>query len=214
MSKNSIFVYVDGFNLYRRTLAGSNFKWLNLDLMACLTLKVERVERIYFFTANIKPIPHDPLVSVRQQTYLRSLSTLPNVTIIRSHFRSESVYMPLSPWIYDLNGVPETVRVIRMKEKGSDVNLATQLLIDAYENNCSHQYVLSADSDLQAPISTIKERLGRNIGLILPTERNSKKLKLAAGSSVYHLKKSTLEKSQFPNSFGDEHGIIHKPNGW
>ena len=211
---NSIHVYIDGFNLYRRSLQGSEYKWLDIDRLCKYVLNVKRIERIFYFSANVKSLPHDPDMAVRQQIYFRALTTLANVEIVKSHFRSESKYMPISPWIYDSNGVPKKSKVWRMKEKGSDVNLASQVLIDAYENNCSSQFILSADSDLVAPIEIVKNRLKREIGLILPTQRNSKKLKNAVGDNVYHIKSWMLEVSQFPEIVQDEKGNIFKPTRW
>ncbi len=68
----------------------------------------------------------DPQKPVRQQTYIRALETIPNLTVHCGH-RLESVKrMPLA--IPPASG-PRTVEVIGTEEKGSDVNLATYLLL-------------------------------------------------------------------------------------
>jgi hypothetical protein len=60
--------------------------------------------------------------------YLRALRTLPKVSIHYGHFLESVTRMPKS------NPPPNTVEVIKREEKGSDVNLATYLLVDAFAN--------------------------------------------------------------------------------
>ncbi len=214
MTLPSTYVYIDGFNLYRRALKFSEYKWLDLDKLCTARLQNFDVKKIYYFTANIKSLPHDLQRAQRQQTYFRALETNSKITLIKSTFRDESTWMPAHPWDYDEFGQPKLLKVRRMKEKGSDVNLATHLLIDAYENNCEVQFVMTADSDLVVPISYIKNSLARSIGVILPTERDSKYLKKIADPLVYHLRKGLLESSQYPDKLIDENGEFNRPELW
>ena len=54
--------------------------------------------------------------------YLRALATMPHVSVRLGHFLTSTVRMPL---VAPPPGGPRTVEVIKTKEKGSDVNLAT-----------------------------------------------------------------------------------------
>ena len=47
---------------------------------------------------------------------------------------------------------PKTVQVMKSEEKGSDVNLATYLLVDAFDDDYEAAVVVSNDSDLAEPI--------------------------------------------------------------
>ena len=69
----STYVYIDGFNLYRRALESSDYKWLDLDKLCAARLPNFDVKKIYYFTANINPLPHDPQLALRPQTYFRAL---------------------------------------------------------------------------------------------------------------------------------------------
>jgi len=140
--------------------------------------------------------------------------SLPNLELVLGTFRSETVKMPFHPWQYDLQGNPKTVKVWRFKEKGSDVNLATHLLVDAFQRNYEFQFVLTADSDLVAPINAVKNHLQRPIGTILPTERNSKQLKQISDPYVFHVRKGVLANSQFPTELSDAIGSFSKPKTW
>lgn len=52
------------------------------------------------------------------------------------------------------------------EEKGSDVNLATYLLADAFRGDCQTAVVVTNDSDLAEPIRVISQELSIPVGLI------------------------------------------------
>ncbi|MDQ6670445.1 MAG: hypothetical protein M3069_06780 [Chloroflexota bacterium] len=56
-------------------------------------------------------------------------------------------------------GQPRTVEVIKTEEKGSDVNLATFMLLDAVDAITSSPMISNA-SDLLLPIEVVSKRLG------------------------------------------------------
>lgn len=214
MSKPTAIVYVDGFNLYRRALENTPYRWLDIDVLVSMLLADYEVIQIRYFTANIKSLPNDLAQAQRQQTYLRALESDPKIVIHKGQFRSDIKLMPVVPWEFDENGNPVTVKVRKRKEKGSDVNLATYLLLDAFMNRAEAYFVLSNDSDFVEPIKVIKEKLRCNVGLILPTENSSKKLKLIAEPSIHYLRKTALLSAQFPDVVFDSKGAIMKPLAW
>ena len=59
--------------------------------------------------------------------------------------------------------VLKRVQVFKYEEKGWDVNIATELLIHAYENKYDTSVLISNDSDLVAPISYIKRKMKKKI---------------------------------------------------
>ena len=74
-------VYVDAFNLYYGCLMDTPYKWLNLRTLCELSFPADHVKDIHYFTARIKPNPHDPDKHVRQDTYFRALRTVPGLHI-------------------------------------------------------------------------------------------------------------------------------------
>jgi hypothetical protein len=52
-------------------------KWLNLRAFCELAFPGDHVKDLHYFTARIKPNPHDPDKHVRQDTYFRALKTVP-----------------------------------------------------------------------------------------------------------------------------------------
>lgn len=122
------FVYVDAFNLYFGCVKDTPYKWLDMARLCALMLPKHEIERIKYFTARISSRANDPEAPRRQETYLRALRTIPNLEIFYGHFLTHPVLMRLA------NPQPNQkafVWVIKTDEKGSDVNLATQLLSDA-----------------------------------------------------------------------------------
>jgi hypothetical protein len=89
-------VYIDGFNLYFGAVKGTPYKWLNLAEMCRLMLPRNQIHKIKYFTALVNARPNDPDQPIRQQTYLRALKTLPNLSIILGHFLTHECSMPLA----------------------------------------------------------------------------------------------------------------------
>ena len=63
-------------------------------------------------------------------------------------------------------GGSKFVRVVRSEEKGSDVNLATHLISDAYEEAFDVAVLITNDSDLLAPVELVRNRLGKKVGIM------------------------------------------------
>lgn len=103
--------------------------------------------------------------------------------------------------------------VLKTEEKGSDVNLAAHLLRDAYRKDCDCAVIVSNDSDLLMPIRMAKSDCGLVIGMVLPRPQGSVELKSLADFTI-HPREHVLAASQFPATFPDAHGVLHKPQGW
>jgi hypothetical protein len=102
---------------------------------------------------------------VRQAAYLRALGTLACLSIHYGHYLQKPVTMPLAT---PLPGGPATVQVLKSEEKGSDVNLATLLLVDAFDGDFEQAVVISNDSDLALPIQLVRQKLGLPVVVLFP----------------------------------------------
>ena len=203
-------VYVDGFNLYYRAIKGTQYRWLDLGKLSELLLPRHEINRIRYFTVRVTNRPSDPTQAQRQQMYLRALATIPNLTIHDGHFIEKKKRRPLAQ---PPKTGPRTVEIVDTEEKGSDVNLATYLLVDGFEDDYEMAVVVSNDSDLQFPISMARTRLGKQIGVQDPSGRRSFELSEAA-SWYRQLRSGPLSASRFPDTLSDANGLITKPNGW
>ena len=162
-----------------------------------------------YFTALVKARPDDPQQSQRQQTFLRALKTLPNITIHYGSFLSNPTRLPL------VHPTPRarTAEVIKTEEKGSDVNLASLLLADGFREKYEVSVVISNDSDLVLPIQIVRDELNLPVGVVNPRGHPSREL-LAVSSFFKRIRPGLLEASQFPDHLQDEQGTISKPAAW
>ena len=203
-------VYVDGFNLYYGALKDTPYRWLDLGALCARLLPQDRINRIRYFTAKVSARPDNPNAPQRQQVYLRALSTIPGLSIHYGHYLTHPARMPLT---HPRQGGPRTIEVLKTEEKGSDVNLATFLLLDAFKRDCETAVVISNDSDLKLPIEVAQAELGLRVGVVNPhpAHRRSRALR---PTFFKQLRTSALVACQLPPVLSDEHGKIRKPPRW
>jgi len=204
------FVYVDGFNLYFGCVKGTANKWLNIRKLCETLLPANQIECIKYFTAKVGARPSNPTAPVNQEAFLRALRTLPKFEIHFGHFLTHTVRMPLA---HPVPGLPNYVEVIKTEEKGSDVNLATQLLNDAHLGRFEVAVVVSGDSDLLGPVKIVMNELGKRVGVLNPQQRTCRML--ANQATFYrHIRQGVLAVCQFPSAMSDATGTFHKPPTW
>jgi hypothetical protein len=207
-----IFVYVDGFNLYYRALKKTNFKWLNLEILVQRLIDpTNDVQRIRYFTAPVSG-KFDPGVPIRQQRYLQALSTLPTVSMHYGNFITKPKMRPL---VNPLPGGPTHVEIWNTEEKGSDVNIATYLIHDAWRDLFDVAIVLSQDTDLNEPVRIVRDEIGKSVGGIVLDGKAPGKLS-TFGSFVRHITHADLAAAQFPETiaFGLRGKTVTRPAEW
>ena len=210
-------VYIDGFNLYFGALKGTPYKWLNLLVMCQRLLPGRTIGKIRYFTSRVIPMQNDLQAPNRQDTYLRALETIPNLSVHFGRFSSHPAYAPAFPLTYSASdGRANTVRILKTEEKRTDVNLATLLLIDCVDDVFEEAVVVTNDSDLMLPIEYVDKRFGKTIGVINPHHRRkvSTELLQVASWSFKEINRSVLAASQFPNMVNHPCGPITKPSTW
>ena len=202
-------VYIDGFNLYFRALKDGPYKWLDPWRLSRLLLPEYEVHRVRYFTAIVESRPGDPQQQQRQQAYLRALGTLPRLSVHFGTFMTKPRRLPLAS---PRPGWPRTVEVLRTEEKGSDVNLATFMLVDGFKRDYEVAVVVSNDSDLKEPIRAVREDLSLTVGVVI-TDPNMSESALPAD---FHrrLRPRALAAAQLPAEMQDDWGTIRKPVDW
>lgn len=214
-------IYIDGFNLYFRMLAKRPaYKWLNVKALAERLLSTSNnVIGVKYYTARVsgRTDPHAP---GRQQVYLDALGTVPEVSIHMGSFLLTEKFAGLvtppdfrpnltvpQPW-------PNVVKVFKTEEKGSDVNLASHLLLDAFQQNFDVAAVLSNDSDLVEPIRIVTQVLKKPVGLLSPVNNPTLELKRVS-SFIRRIHVADLAACQFPDPINRADGSnTAKPPAW
>ncbi|WP_353987141.1 NYN domain-containing protein [Ruicaihuangia caeni] len=209
-------VYIDGFALYKGLLQREfpEFKWLDLEALACRLFPHREVVGVKFFTAALKPLTNDPGIGQRQQVYWRALRTT-NVEIIEGKFNFVKQHLPVHPQEVGEDGRVLTVRVKRPEEKGSDVALASHLIVDALEDRADSFAVVTNDSDLVPPLELLSSR-GKALALVsVAHARYNKAFERAGLETVRQIRRGTLSASQFAQQIQDSQGrTINKPPSW
>ena len=205
-------LYIDGFNLYYRALKDTPFRWLDLRRLAETLFPQDSINRVSYFTARLDVRPGNPGQAQRQLIYLRALATLPGFDSYFGVFRSGVKRRPLAE---PAPGLPTHVLVRDSEEKGSDVNLATRLLVDGFNGEYEQAVVVSNDADFAGAMRYVRDDLGLRATLVNPDPKNTSPRELAdAATYVKRLWKSHLRRSQFPDTLTDGIGTITKPAGW
>jgi hypothetical protein len=238
-------VYVDAFNLYYCALRFTPYKWLNLDALCRAALPGKDIQKIRVFSANVSATSTDPGITIRQQTYFRALKTIPNLELHLGTFLKSEIWAPLvnafppgavtfwnegdpppasktDPVIGVSSNGTQMARVHKREEKGSDVNIASFLLIDAFTNQFDEAVVISNDSDLKTPIEYVVKAMGKPVTVVHPCRPASpghkathpgRELRSIATASIV-ITDAMLSASQFPPSMTDANGTITKPQTW
>jgi hypothetical protein len=106
------------------------------------------------------------------------------------------------------------VKVLKVEEKGSDVNLACHLLLDAFQGNFDVAAVLSNDSDLVEPIRIVTQVLRKPVGLLSHVDSPNPELSRAS-RFIRRLSVSDLAASQFPDPLArPDQPDLAKPTAW
>lgn len=203
-------IYIDSFNLYFGCLKGTPYRWLDVAKLCNILLPHDEINRIRYFTALVETRNGNPSQQQRQLNYLRALQTIPNLSIHYGHFLTTNVSMRLA---HPEPDGPRDAVVVRPEEKGSDVNLACYMLLDAFDDDCELAVVISNDSDLAFPVQVLRERFGKVVGVLNPQRNTSHKLRTTA--SFYRpIRRGPLSASQFAGRLRDAVGEFTKPPAW
>ena len=199
-------VYVDGFNLYYGCLKNSKYKWLDLEKLFSKLLTENEIIKIKYFTAKVSNISGKKSKE-KQNIYLKALEKHNQlVEIFYGHFLCHDTFM-----IQASNSKP--VKVKKMEEKGSDVNLSVHFLNDAWKNLYDCGVIVSNDSDMAESLRLVKENFPqKRIGVINPHKRGfSHKLSVQSDFKK-QIKDSLLEKCQLPTPVPETK--YFKPSDW
>jgi len=140
----------------------------------------------------------------RQTTFLEALETLSDFQIYYGHYQTNP------QWCRKCGN-----RVLVPNEKMTDVNIAVEMLADAYQDGFDSALLISADSDLTAPIVAIRRLFSeKRVTVAFPPRRHSAQLKRLAHDS-FQIGRATVAKSLFPEKVAKADGfLLQRPGEW
>jgi len=199
-----VIAYIDGFNLYfgLRSKGWKYFYWLNLRAVVLNMLRPNQHLALTKYFTSIVSHPADK--RQRQALYLDALRTLPDFRIYFGHYLDEAV---------TCHNCGQTH--MAHHEKMTDVNIAIELLVDAFEDSFDTALLFSADSDLVGPVKKVKALFpNKRVVVVFPPDRQSAALKHSA-TSVTYLGRNVLYKSVFPDRVTTFDGyVLVRPVSW
>ena len=209
--------YIDGGNLYYGLLRGRPAtKWLDLFAFAQSLLDDKHeLLAVKYFTARAKTYPHDPAAIERQNIYLQALAAQSKVQIIEGYYNKNKIWIPsVSDKCRECNtSTNGYVHVMKMEEKRTDVNIVTELLRDAYDNEAESFMLISGDADFTAPLDLVRRELGKQVLVFNPHTRSTD-LRFHA-TYCKDIPRDLPLKYQLPETLAFENGrTIHRPAAW
>ncbi len=202
-----VITYVDGFNLYFG-LKDSRFKkyyWLDLPALSAALLKPgQQLVATHYFTARIRTNGRNAADAKRQTNYIDTLAAQDNLTVHEGHYLEKT---------QRCNGCGAAWKAY--EEKMTDVNIAAQMLADAYEDRFDTAFIISGDSDLTTPIQQVRKRFpNKRLIVVFPPNRQSAQLKKAANGFL-SIGEDKLRQNQLPDPVITASGFaLHRPAHW
>lgn len=191
-----VLAYINGFNLYfgncdKRWIT---YKWLDVKLLVQNLLKQNQsLEEVKYFTSRIR---NNPNKERRQLIYLEALEAHTNVRIFYGKYQNNLITCRRCGNIHN-----------SPNEKMTDVNIAVEMLMDAYDDRFDAAFLISGDSDLIPPTTAINTRFpNKRVFVRFPPNRHNITVNSnARGNFIIGRKK--LKDSKLPTE-------IRKPDGY
>jgi len=201
-----VVAYIDGFNLYFG-LKQARFKryyWLDVAALARTLLRPgQQLLATHYFSARIRDNGRNAADQKRQNDYLDALA-LQGVQCQFGHYleKRHECRACHATW-------PD------YEEKMTDVNIAIQLMTDAFDDAFDVALVISGDSDLTTPIRRVRERFpAKRVIVAFPPQRHSKALKQHANGHLA-ISENKLRASLLPDRIVKPDGFaLQRPAHW
>lgn len=201
--KERVIAYIDGFNLYfgMREAGFDQCRWLNVKkLVESLLQPNQELLGVKYYTSRVS---NNPDKQKRQSTYLDALGSV-GVEIFYGNYQDNNIECKRCGNVWK-----------SAKEKMTDVNIATAIIVDTFKENYDMAMLISGDSDLTPPIKEV-HNLFKNTRVFIafpPKRHNSSMAIVAKGSLIIGRKK--LVDAQFDDEVISKTGFKLKiPNEW
>jgi len=204
-SSQRAIVYIDGYNFYYglKKVGFRKYLWLNFDKFSQnLLLPSQKLVKIKYFT-SAEIFAEES--RKRQALYFDALATLPNLKRYMGHFQDDT-----DRWCTNCNQFVSDTR-----EKRTDVNLATAMLVDAFLDRYDIAILISSDSDFIAPIQAVINHFQKKkVFTAISPGRSSKALR-GVSTGIITITEEMLSNNQFPDMVTGTAGFdLLRPDDW
>ncbi|MGJ5814378.1 NYN domain-containing protein [Paludibaculum fermentans] len=198
--------YIDGFNLYFgiRDAKLRRYLWLDLPkLSTSLLLDGQMLQKTKYFTSRISsPVEKRE----RQSTYIDALSLHAGAALGLYYGKYQTQARECQS-CHRVDMVPS--------EKKTDVNIAVEMMVDAFQDAFDTAILITADSDLVPPVSAIRRLFPtkRIIAAFPPNRRSEELAQVVHGH--FPLGRQKLASAQLPEQITQLNGrVLARPSKW
>lgn len=174
--KQKVIVYVDGFNFYFGLKSSSKWRkyyWLDIvKLFEMFMRPNQELVAVKYFSAK----PDDLGKSLRQNAFFQANREDPKFKLILGKYLKKEIKC------FNCGNIIHT-----HEEKETDVRIATQIVADAYQNNCDVSIIVSADSDM-IPAIELASEAGNKVFVYFPPFQYSSNLAAMSMGKPLHMK--------------------------
>ena len=164
MQKERVSIFIDGSNLYHG-LKSMGIRKINFEEFAKLIAGNRELQCVFYYTAMMDK-DFDAERFAKHQRFLQKLSSIPKFKIVFCTFKK----------------IIENSGKIRYEIKGDDVQLANDMLVEAYENRYDAAVLVSGDEDFKPVVRTIR-RLGKKVENVFFRGGSSSRLRKTCNTS-------------------------------
>ncbi len=202
--KQRVIVYVDGFNFYYglKTPKWKKYYWLDIVKLFEMFLRPnQELMAVKYFSAR----PTDMGKSKRQDAFFQANNENPKFKLILGKYLKKTIKC------FNCQYTIQTY-----EEKESDVRFATQIVADAYQDNCDIAIIVSADSDMIPAIELAKEAHVKVFIYFPPNQFSSNLSTMGNGEPVLMQRfEHRFKKAIMPNTIHLNNGFdLKKPTKW
>ena len=201
--KERVIAYIDGFNLYfgMRDAGYDNSRWLDIKKLIQNLLKSnQELVAVKYYTSRVS---NDPDKQKRQSTYIDALEST-DVKIFYGNYQNSTIECKrcLNVWR-------------KANEKMTDVNIATAIIVDAFQDEYDMAMLISGDSDLVPPMREVHKLFkNKRVFVAFPPKRHNSSVSAIAKGSL-QIGRKKLADSQFSEEVESKSGYILKvPTNW
>lgn len=201
--KERVVAYIDGFNLYfgMREAGFDQCRWLNVkELVSSLLKSNQELVGVKYFTSRVS---NNPDKQKRQSTYIDALEST-GAEIFYGNYQDGSEECKRCGHVWRT-----------AKEKMTDVNIATAIIVDAYKNEYDMAMLISGDSDLTPPIKAVHSLFtDKRVFIAFPPKRHNSSMVLVAKGSMMIGRKKLVD-AQFDDEVISKTGFkLKRPTEW
>ena len=208
MQKQRVIVYIDGFNLYygMRAAFGNKYMWLDLQAFSASLLQPQaELVAVKYFTALTRSTGSPTSAHQRQDVYLKAL---------RAHCDKLQIFY--GQFLSKPRRCSSCQKEHKsFEEKKTDVNIACEIINDAYLDRYDLCYVVSGDSDLAPPLEIIKQpQLGKRSIVAHPPRRKSYEL-CSIANGWFAIGRTKFARNQLPETiYRAQKSELTRPAKW